>query len=70
MRYWSFDYPHEDGYDIVETWSEDDIRERYFPIWYEKMCKKFGEDYVRANASFEDCIEDWTCINWAWESKA
>lgn len=69
MRYWSFGYPDENDNDAVETWSEDDIREKYWPYWYGKMCKKFGKEHVDANYSFEDCVDDWTVVHWAWESK-
>jgi hypothetical protein len=69
MRYWSFGYPDENDNDVVETWSEADIREKYWPYWYGKMCEKFGKEHVDANYSFEDCIDDWTVGHWAWESK-
>lgn len=69
MRYWSFGYPDENDNDVVETWSEDDIREKYWPYWYGMMCKKFGKEHVDAYYSFEDCIDDWTVVHWAWESK-
>ena len=69
MRYWSFGYPDENDNDVVETWSEDDIREKYWPYWYGKMCEKFGKEHVDANYSFEDCVDDWTVVYWAWESK-
>jgi len=66
MRYYSFAYPTE-GDDVVETRSEDDIRKEYYPYWYGKMCEKFGKEYVDANYCFEDCLDDWTVVHWAWE---
>jgi len=36
--------------------------------WYGKMCEKFGQDHVDENYCFEDCLTDWTVVNWAWES--
>lgn len=66
MRYYSFAYPIE-GDDVVETRSEDDIRKEYYPYWYGKMCEKFGKEYVDANYCFEDCLDDWTVVHWAWE---
>jgi hypothetical protein len=53
----------------VVTKSEYDIRSDYWPYWYKRMCDKFGQDYVDKNYCFEDCLEDWIVINWAWESK-
>lgn len=66
MRYFSFGYPI-DGDDIVETWSEDDVKEKYYPFWYGRMCDKFGKEHVDANFTFEDCLVDWIVVHWAWE---
>ena len=30
------------------------------------MCKKYGKEEVDKNWSFEDCLEDWIIIYWAW----
>jgi hypothetical protein len=74
MRYFSYnEYDPESqladstgGY--IATLSEAEIREQYFPYWQKKMFEKYGEEHVRANYSFEDCLEDWKTIHWAWES--
>lgn len=68
MRYYSFNEYDENG-GHIETVSEEDIRKEYYPYWYEKMCQKFGKEYVDATYSFEDCLEDWQVIHWAWEVK-
>jgi hypothetical protein len=47
--------------------SEQEIRETYYPFWYEKMCRKFGKEVVDAEYTFEHCLEDWIVVNWAWE---
>jgi len=69
MRYFSYNEyktdPSVDSY--VETISEEDIRRNYYPYWYSRMCKKFGKEHVDAAYSFEDCLEDWVVVNWAWE---
>ena len=57
----------EEGEDPVVTVSEDDVRRDYYPYWYERMCKKFGKDQVDSQYSFEDCLDDWIVVNWAWE---
>lgn len=68
MRYYSYNELHENGTDnVVVTVSEDDIRRNYFPYWYDQMCRKFGEDVVRRDYSFDDCLDDWIVVNWAWE---
>lgn len=69
MRYWSVSYPDENGNDITETLSEEDIRKEYWLYWYGKMCEKFGKEFVDKTYSFEDCLEDWIIVNWAVESK-
>lgn len=73
MRYYSYneynpDSPRADatgGY--VETLSEEEIRQRFYPYWHGKMCEKFGREVVDRDYSFEDCLEDWIVINWAWK---
>jgi len=69
MRYFSYNEyktdPSVDSY--VETVSEEDIRRNYYSYWYSRMCKKFGKEHVDATYSFEDCLEDWVVVNWAWE---
>ena len=69
MRYFSYDEPDEDFNNIVVTKSEEEIRKEYYPFWYEKMCKKFGKEVVDRDYSFEDCLDDWIVVNWAWEVK-
>ena len=66
MRYYSFAYPDQDK-DVVETMSEDDIRKEYYPYWYGKMCEKFGQERVDAYYTFEDCLDDWKVVHWAWD---
>lgn len=68
MRYFSYNEYSEDG-GYVETLSEEEIRREYYPYWYARMCKKFGQKRVDENYSFEDCLDDWMVVNWAWESK-
>jgi len=66
MRYYSFN--EFDGTDnIVCTMSEEEIRKEYYPYWLDRMNKKFGEQFVRKMYCFEDCLDDWIVINWAWE---
>jgi len=74
MRYFSYHEPVEsdeifDGSTagVVMTVSEDWIRENYYPWWYEQMCRKFGKETVDTVYSFNECIEDWCVIHWAWE---
>ena len=68
MRYFSYNTfktdPSIDSY--VETVSEEEIRKDYYPWWYEKMCKKYGKEHVDETYSFEECLEDWCTVNYAW----
>jgi len=61
-----------DGDPTDSTSSEDTAMSIYRKIyeqhWHEKMCKKFGKEHVANNYSFQDCLEDWIIVNWAWES--
>lgn len=50
----------------VVTVSEEDIRRDYYPYWYKRMCDKYGKDHVDKTYSFEDCLDDWVVVNWAW----
>lgn len=71
MRYFSYNEykkdPSVDSY--VETVSEEDIRRDYYPWWYRQMCKKFGTEEVDKLYSFQDCLDQWIIVNWAWEVK-
>ena len=40
------------------TYSEKEILEMYWDYWYEKMCAKYGKEYVDDNYSKDDCIND------------
>ena len=51
----------------VITVSEEEIRKDYYSYWYDRMCQKFGKDIVDKNYSFEDCLDDWVVVHWAWE---
>jgi hypothetical protein len=69
MRYYSYNEYNPDVTveEEVITVSEEDIRRDYYPYWQDKMSEKFGKEHVEANYSFEDALEDWVVINWAWE---
>ncbi len=69
MRYYSFNEQDDKGNDVVQTMSEDEIREEYYPYWKERMIKKYGEEEFKKTWSFEECLEDWITIHWAWEVK-
>lgn len=69
MKYWTISYPDEDGNDITETLSEAEIFDQYWNYWYGKMCEKFGKEYVDANYTKQDCIDDWVIVHWAIESE-
>ena len=73
MRYYNMKYYSYNEYitdplldNHVVTVSEEDIRRDYYPYWYKRMCDKFGKDHVDKTYSFEDCLDDWVVVNWAW----
>jgi len=68
MRYYCYNEMTDDGDNEIVLVSEEDVRQTYYPYWYGKMCEKFGKDHVDNNYSFEDCLDDWVIVNWAWES--
>jgi hypothetical protein len=75
MRYFSYNeydpnspLSDADGGYII-TVSEDDIKKTYWNYWYTRMCEKYEQSYVDENYTFEDCLEDWVIVNWAWKSK-
>lgn len=70
MRYFTFVQPVNDAGDPeYVTMSEEEIRKEYYPYWYGKMCQKYEQAYVDEHYSFEDCLEDWITVHWAWEVK-
>ena len=68
MRYYSYNVFDDNlGLGSVKTISEDEIRETYYSYWYEQMCKEYGKEYTDATFCFEDYLEEWQVVNWAWE---
>lgn len=68
MRYYSYNEPSPRG-DLTITKSEREILDSYYDFWYGRMCKKFGKDYVDANYTKHECIDDWVVTHWAWQVK-
>lgn len=66
MKYYSYNLQADDGSNVVDTLSEDDILKEYYEYWYSRMCKKFGKEHTDSNYSKLDCIDDWVVVNWAW----
>ena len=71
MRFFCYNEPVFDdngnvvGNEVI-TVSDEDIRRDYYPWWKEQL-KKAGKD--PANYTFEDCLDNWRVVNWAWESR-
>ena len=68
MKYYTTCYPDENGDNVIETLSEQEILNDYWDYWYGKMCEKFGKETVDSQYSKQDCIEDWCVVHWAAES--
>ena len=71
MRYFCYNeyVPEAPDGNVIVTMSEEEIQKTFWPYWYEKMCTKYGKDFVDSDYTFEDCLNDWIVVNWAWESK-
>lgn len=67
MRVFEIHYPDDRGVDVCRRLSEYDILREYFPYWYDRMCEKYGEEYVNDNYRWDHCLEDWIVVNWAKE---
>jgi len=69
MRYFSYNEYIADNDNTestgVKTVSEKEIRVNYYPKWLERMKAKYGDD--EAKLTFENCLEDFIIIHWAWE---
>jgi hypothetical protein len=70
MRYYSY---HESSIETDEervvTVSEEDIRKEYWPYWLSLKVKEVGIDRANTEFTFEDCLQEWIKIYWAWEVK-
>lgn len=69
MRFWTIVYPGDNNEPVYETLSDAEIIATYWNHWYSKMCEKFGKDHVDIHYCEQDCIDDWTVVHWAVESK-
>lgn len=65
MRYFTYVEPGINDEPTEFLISEDEIFEEYWPFWYSKMTKKYGNDHPLVN--WENCLEDWKTANWAIE---
>jgi hypothetical protein len=63
MRYFIYLEPsiNDEPYEFIM--SEQDIFDIYWPHWYSKMVKKYGNDHPLIN--FENCVQDWVTVNYA-----
>jgi hypothetical protein len=56
-------YPDEEGNDVVEVLTEEEILSYYYPYWKERMESVGRHELI----SRERCLEDWVTIHWAME---
>lgn len=68
MKYYTIAYPGASGKHVIETLSEDEIIEQYYPYWESRMIEKYGQEEFDKTWSKKDCIDDWVVIHWATES--
>lgn len=63
MKLYEIGYPDENGNDIVEILTEDEVLSSYWDYWTTRM-REVGREHL---ISKERCIEDWVTIHWAME---
>ncbi len=63
MKLYEIAYPDENGDDITEILTEDEIISYYYPYWSTKMLMNCPTEPI----SRERCIEDWCIVHWAVE---
>lgn len=65
-------YPGEDGVTpVYERLDEEDILDRFWYHWYDRMVSKYGEFFHVKNKWSnmelrEMCIQDWVTVHWAY----
>ena len=64
MRYFTYVEPDDNGDPKYITVSETEIEKTFYPLWKEKIIKKYGS---LDNFCFLDCVDDFCCIHHAWE---
>ena len=69
MKYYRYHCPSNLGLDVTRTLSEEQILCEYGLFWFDKMYQKYGKEYVDANFTSKDFIEDFVVVNWAYEVK-
>ena len=63
-KYWTIAFPGEFGQSVVETWTEDQIMEAYYPYWKSRMIEADQHSLITK----ERCLEDWITVHWAVET--
>jgi hypothetical protein len=65
MRYYAYmEYDAKGDHKL--TVSEEDIKQMYWPYWYENKCEKYGKELTDKMYTFEHCLKDWIQLYWAW----
>jgi hypothetical protein len=65
MKLYEISYPDENGNDVVEVLTEDEIIASYYTYWSTKMLQNCPNEPITR----ERCIEDWCIVHWASEIK-
>jgi hypothetical protein len=63
MKAYEICYPDEEGNNVVEVLTEDEIINTYWEYWKGRM-ESVGRHHLITR---ERCIEDWCTIHWAME---
>lgn len=68
--YWTTFYPdrhpsYDFDIDVIETLSEEEILEQYWPHWISQMFKSGNVQMALSLDAKDHCIEDWCITHWA-----
>jgi hypothetical protein len=62
-RHFRWNEPGDDGQNVVQEITDDEIIRTYFPYWSDQMRKVGKSAQISPNA----CLEDFMAVHWAWE---
>lgn len=58
-------YYYDGPIDTPTQISRDEILDKFWNLWREKMIKKYGENSELITK--DNCIQDWCVTHWAWQ---
>ena len=62
MRTYTIYFQHEDGSDDQQDYTEEWVRDHFFPWWNAEIEKRFGSDSSLI-FNFEEALQDWITVH-------